>query len=298
MGTHLGDSPPPSSPGSLASMLGENHMPFPWRYAIALIIACFFAAMLVLPFEIEVDRLNADPEGTLVWKPEVFAIDVLHKDVSRPSYRWGPQLVIAAVVDRMLWPLLAIFVGLKLGPAVALAWPPMTGWGAGPRRFRRASSTLLLAVALGIASVIWLWISSLFLLLVNDEVKQGVLPAWWVGMLASLGAGVREEVMLRLGVMTTSVWILAKLTRQRVPGPATTWSGIVLASLLFGAMHIRQTIQLFGLTGPLIAYALLGNGGIGLIFGWLYWRKGLIAAMTSHTTQDVITKVIIPIMLK
>ena len=52
--------------------------------------------------------------------------------------------------------------------------------------------------------------------------------------------------MLRLGVMTTSVWI-CKLTRQGVPGPATTWSGVVLASLLFGAMHIPQTIQLFGL---------------------------------------------------
>ena len=186
MSTHLGDAAPPSSPSSLAPMPGENHMRFPWRYAVALTIACVSAALLVLPYEIEVQRRNAVPEGALVWKPEEFAVEVHHKDERYPNYHWGPPEVIAAVVDRMLWPLLAIFFGSRLGPAVALAWPPMAGWDADPRRFQRASSTLLLAVTLGIASVIWLWVSSLLLPLVVNEEKQGVLPAWWVGMLVSL----------------------------------------------------------------------------------------------------------------
>jgi membrane protease YdiL (CAAX protease family) len=377
-------------------MLGENHGRFPWRYAVALIIACGFAALLVLPYEIEVQRLNAVPEGALVWKPEKFAVEVHHKDKRYPDYHWGPGLVIGAVVDRMLWPLLAIFLGLKLGPALGLAWPPLAGWGAGPRRVRRVSSTLLLAVALGVASVIWLFGPLLLLQSgFGDQAGRVVQPAWWVGLLASLGAGVREEVWFRLGVVTTIVWVLAKLTRRRAAGPAMIWAGIVLASLLFGAMHLQQATELAGGTGAgcdlrlmssvndvsgiptvgknliivaavdkvlhfrvfdpdgkvvvdideksltakvrqiedlrkqlaalwpphelsgnekdrliiavtsvvghtpgaVIAFVLLGNGGIALIFGWLYWRKGLIAAMTAHTTQDVITKAIIPLIL-
>lgn len=95
--------------------------------------------------------------------------------------------------------------------------------------------------------------------------------------------------------MTTIVWVLAKLTRHRDPRAATTWSGIVLASLLFGLMHLPKASGLVALTGPLIAYVLLGNGVVGLFFGWLYWRKGLIAAMTAHATQDIITHVVRPL---
>lgn len=30
--------------------------------------------------------------------------------------------------------------------------------------------------------------------------------------------------------------------------------------------------------------------------GWLYWRKGLIAAMVSHAVFDIVTKVIVPLL--
>lgn len=43
-----------------------------------------------------------------------------------------------------------------------------------------------------------------------------------------------------------------------------------------------------------MTFALVGNGVPGLIFGWLYWRKGLIAAMVCHATTDIIMKVILP----
>lgn len=180
----------PASPpcfGSLGQMAGENQTRFPWRYAIALIIACVVAAMLVLPYEIELERRNADPEGTLVWKPAELALYVEYEDPSRPGWRWGPQEVVAVIVVALLWPLLAIFVGLKLGPAVALSWPPLAGWGSGPRRFRQTISTLFLAVALGIASVVLLWLSGLVLMWGSgDEPNQVSPPSWWLGMLASL----------------------------------------------------------------------------------------------------------------
>jgi membrane protease YdiL (CAAX protease family) len=44
-----------------------------------------------------------------------------------------------------------------------------------------------------------------------------------------------------------------------------------------------------------IAQVLFENGALGVVFGWLYWRKGLIAAMTAHISQDVVTHVLFPL---
>jgi membrane protease YdiL (CAAX protease family) len=33
---------------------------------------------------------------------------------------------------------------------------------------------------------------------------------------------------------------------------------------------------------------------VGLACGWLYWRKGLLAAMLAHATVDLVLKVAMP----
>ena len=40
----------------------------------------------------------------------------------------------------------------------------------------------------------------------------------------------------------------------------------------------------------------MGNGSIGVIFGWLYWKKGLESAMIAHFSSDVVLHVITPLM--
>ena len=70
------DAAAPSSPGSLMQTRGDNQVRFPWRYAAVLITACAIAAPLALPYDIELMRRNAKPEGTLVWKPAEFAVYV------------------------------------------------------------------------------------------------------------------------------------------------------------------------------------------------------------------------------
>jgi membrane protease YdiL (CAAX protease family) len=34
----------------------------------------------------------------------------------------------------------------------------------------------------------------------------------------------------------------------------------------------------------------------GLVFGWLYWRRGLVAAMLAHFGLDLVLKVFIPLL--
>jgi membrane protease YdiL (CAAX protease family) len=47
------------------------------------------------------------------------------------------------------------------------------------------------------------------------------------------------------------------------------------------------------LTPALIARALILNGIPGIAFGWLYWRRGLEAAMVAHFSADLVLHVLI-----
>jgi membrane protease YdiL (CAAX protease family) len=128
-----------------------------------------------------------------------------------------------------------------------------------------------------------------------EGVKDIKSPEPLAAFLGSLGAGIREEIWLRLGFMTFLAWLGTLLTRKSPAGPATVWTANVLAALMFGAIHLPQAAQIIGLTTPILLFVLIGNGVPGIVWGWLYWRKGLIAAMVSHFVADVVLKVIFPL---
>ena len=57
------------------------------------------------------------------------------------------------------------------------------------------------------------------------------------------------------------------------------------SALLFGAGHLPTTATLMPLTPLVITRALLLNGLGGIVFGWLYWKRGLLAAMLAHFSR-------------
>src|SRR5215212_4365136 len=46
-----------------------------------------------------------------------------------------------------------------------------------------------------------------------------------------------------------------------------------------------------------ITEAIVNNGVIGIICGWLYWKKGLESAMIAHFSSDVVLHLIVPLIL-
>ena len=66
------------------------------------------------------------------------------------------------------------------------------------------------------------------------------------------------------------------------------------SALLFGAGHLPTTATLMPLTPLVITRALLLNGLGGIVFGWLYWKRGLLAAMLAHFSADIVLHVIAP----
>lgn len=188
-----------------------------------------------------------------------------------------------------------IRVSLGLGRRVDLGWPPIDGWdreAPSPTRARRAlvSATLLGTAAglcLGIAAAVFKDTSAM------RETRD---PTVLAAVLASIGAGIYEEVWFRLGAMTMFAWMLTRLSALADSRRAVVWSANLLAAALFGAAHLPLASTLTTLTPTLIVFVLAANGIVGVICGWLYWRRGLFAAIVAHTTVDLILKVGLPLL--
>ena len=95
--------------------------------------------------------------------------------------------------------------------------------------------------------------------------------------------------MLRFGLMSVLAFVGWRLTGRRSDGPrpAIVWVAIVIAAVLFGFGHLPALAQLVSLTPALIARTVLLNAVAGVLFGWLYWRRSLEAAMVAHASFHV-----------
>lgn len=96
-----------------------------------------------------------------------------------------------------------------------------------------------------------------------------------------LYGGLTEEILIRFGIMTFFVWIIFKISGKL--SPIIYWFGILVSAIIFGFGHLPIVYTLIGTpTTELLLYIIFGNAIGGIVFGWLYWKKGLEAAMIAH----------------
>lgn len=128
-------------------------------------------------------------------------------------------------------------------------------------------------------------------------------PAFPASLLASLTAGIGEEIAFRLFVLSLWAALLTGLLRWlRRPGlrPAALWLANVLAALAFAAGHMGSALALAGASSPAALPAaelvelLLLNGGLGLLAGRAFVRHGLPAAAGVHFWADIVWHVVYP----
>ncbi|UFH55077.1 CPBP family intramembrane glutamic endopeptidase [Spirosoma sp. KNUC1025] len=102
-----------------------------------------------------------------------------------------------------------------------------------------------------------------------------------------LYGGITEEILLRFGLMTLFVWAASRLFHTQKP--IVYWVGIILSALLFGAGHLPALKLLVpDPSATLTLYIILGNSVAGVVFGWIYWRYGLVLAMIAHAAAHVV----------
>lgn len=101
-----------------------------------------------------------------------------------------------------------------------------------------------------------------------------------------LYGGITEELIVRWGLMSILAWAGWRLFRRgtAVPAPGVMWTAIILTALLFGLSHLPAVAAIAPLNPALIGRTVLLNALGGLLFGWLYWRRHLEAAMVAHAS--------------
>ena len=134
-------------------------------------------------------------------------------------------------------------------------------------------------------------------------------PQFPASILASLSAGIGEEILTRLFVMGlwafVLTWLLARLFPGRQTRPLALWLANGIAALAFAASHLPAVMLLAGggsagaMTFDLSvvpAFTLVEvfvlNGLMGLLAGRAAQRDGLVAASGIHFWADIVWHVI------
>ncbi len=119
-------------------------------------------------------------------------------------------------------------------------------------------------------------------------------PAFPISILASLSAGIGEEIMFRGFVFGLWGFLLNWLFKRFNGRTVALWIANIIAALAFGAGHLGTLFFLTGassiadLNPVLLAEVFILNGTIGLIAGERYMKDGLVAASGVHFWADVV----------
>lgn len=207
------------------------------------------------------------------------------------------HIFLFAVPINGLSSLFAMFLGLYLGKKVGLGAPILEAWVN-----KEKLSKDKVRFALVIAPVVGLLLSGVTFALsfipVDTTIQSSVdanelIPTALESFLGAFYGGIFEELTSRLFIMTLYVWlfsfIISKIRRKNImPSKIAIWIGIVLAGLIFGLAHLVTASQMMELTPSTILVILLGNGIPGIVFGILYWKKGIESSIVAHFTGDII----------
>lgn len=128
----------------------------------------------------------------------------------------------------------------------------------------------------------------------NSSTLTGVHPPYWAGAIASLYGAINEEILLRFFLFSFIYFLVGKCIkineRKRV---WILWIVNILVALIFGIGHLPAAFKLVSPSAFEIFRILLLNGIAGIVFGWLYWSKGLWTAMAAHFITDLMIHVIL-----
>jgi membrane protease YdiL (CAAX protease family) len=241
---------------------------------LTLVLASSISGLLVIPYSLEFAGQSIPP------LPEFL------------------QLALLAFIQYAVMFGILAFLGLWISKKIGLEPTPVLS---GKTRLREhLTISVVSGIAAGVAIVL-LNILLNFLFVFPDTGPGSGNPGAFVGFLASFYGGIAEEVLLRL--FFVSFLCLLIIGAMKLPGYAKSWKhtdtivwvSVVIAAIVFGLAHLPATAVIMAITPAVILRAVLLNGIGGVVFGWLFFRKGLEFAMISHFSLDIILHVILPL---
>jgi len=216
-----------------------------------------------------------------------------------------PIIIALQVFQNAILFTIAIFGGLIFAKRVGLTTPILEAWIHKEAVADKIRAILPLSMIAGVVGTVLILGLEFFYFqpallkqlgnTANTLNLQTSQPAAWKGLLASFYGGIAEEILLRLFVMSLFVWLgrFISKTPEGQPTNAVFWIANILAAVLFGLGHLPATSLQVPLTTLIVMRAIVLNGLLGIVFGWLYWKRGLEAAMISHFSADIVLHVLL-----
>ena len=165
--------------------------------------------------------------------------------------------------------------------------------------FKKIWPILKLSLLSGLTLAIFLMIIDFIIFdPIMPEIKNNAkIPSIFVGFFLSISAGINEEISNRFLLFTILFFILDKVFVFKIKNRYTVifWITNILVALKFGYGHIHITKTFYNLDNIVIFRCFFLNGLASLMFGYLYFKKGLESAIIAHITTDIVIYVIIPL---
>jgi hypothetical protein len=247
-------------PFSICAIDLPQKRPFHWRVFVTLVTLYFLGNLAGIPL---LRKTNVPIE---------------------PVWFWGVATMVSALV---------IALSLAMANRTSLGAPLLEG--------RLSKEDLLNWLRSGLVlTMLMLIVGFPFSLMVNRSVDPATYPFGWELLSASFKAGVVEELTSRLFLVSLFVWLgsLFKRDVEGRPARGVYWVAILIVGLLFGWAHIDARLGNTAATFGDYTLIMVLNSGLGIYFGWLYWRLGLEWAMFAHFAYDAfVSMVVVPIFL-
>jgi membrane protease YdiL (CAAX protease family) len=204
---------------------------------------------------------------------------------------------IAQFIQSVLLFSVAIFSGLYLGKRINFHSPVLEALVTHRDYKKIIKDILFLSILLGCFSAVAIYVVDYLFTMQGSAITthQNLAPIWQK-LLAAFYGGITEEVLTRLFLMTLFIWVGTRILKQKEPVQLVIVFSILIAAIIFGLGHLPLTASLIQLTPLILVRAVVLNGIGGVVFGWLYWKKGLEAAMIAHFSADIFLLTVLPLL--
>ena len=248
-----------------------------------------------MPETAEVPRLRL---SLLLWLAGMLGVIVLTITVLPQLLREVPLtaplwvVLLASLAQSSLLVALAVWAGVALAPKVGLRAPAFQAAVTARPLVTALRPQLLPSLIAGVLGGLSLVAVGRYAPAALVEIQTRFNPPLLARILYG---GITEELLLRWGLMTALVWVAWRFLQRRRGTPRTgyIWLAIVASAVLFGAGHLPAATALVGtLSGDIVVYVVGANAAFGVLFGYLFWRYGLEAAMIAHGTAHAVSYVV------
>lgn len=202
-----------------------------------------------------------------------------------------------ALINPTILTILAVLVGEITARRVGLTTPLIDAWltsGTTQAVLRRQLAPALIVAGI-VAAILVIYGQTIGHALVATAGPHSRLATFELPLPAKLlYGGITEELLTRWGLVSLFAWIGWRLAGRPERLSSSVAAGAVLAAaLLFGIGHLPVLFLIAPhATTTIVVAVIAANTVPGLLFGALYVREGLEAAMIAHAAAHLLATVI------